>query len=327
MVAYGITFEKGIFLAPLSGYTSWPMRMLSREQGAELCYTEMISAEGLVRSARAIEPILKRPDADRPLVAQIFTASPSEAARSARILEDMGFDGIDINMGCPVKKVVSKGAGSALMRMPDNALRLVEAVVSAVRLPVSVKLRAGWDASNINCSDLAVLLAGAGVPTLIIHPRTRSDMYRGTPRWDVLAQAKQRTGATIIASGDIRARDDITRLAGIGADGFMVGRAAIGNPWIFRVLAGGPPPTPSERKEAVLSHLDMLCSLHGKRQGVLHMRKFIGAYVRGLDGAARFRALSCTLEEPEDVKRAVDAFFGGLRHEGLSDLQAHREEG
>jgi len=307
-----MTFERPFFLAPLSGYTSWPMRVLCREQGAELCYTEMISAEGLIRSSRSSASIIERPGTDRPLVAQIFTASPHTAALAARMLEDRGFDGIDINMGCPVKKVVSKGAGSALMLRPELALRLVEAVVRSVGLPVSVKLRAGWDASCVNAPELADAFARAGIDTVILHPRTRAEMYRGTPRWEVLADLRSRVGIPVAASGDIRTRADVARLANLGVDAFVVGRAAIGNPWIFRQLAGGEPPTQEERKDAMLRHLDMLCSYHGSRTGVLHMRKFLSSYVRGLEGAAGFRQAACTLDSPAKISSAIGEFFEAL---------------
>jgi len=309
LTAYGMVFKAALFLAPLSGYTSWPMRMLCREQGAELCYTEMISAAGLLRKAGSARAILKRPEGDRPLIAQIFTSSASEAAQAARVLEDEGFDGIDINMGCPVKKVVGKGAGVALMTDPAKALSLVEAVVRSVDLPVSVKLRAGWDASSMNACECASLFEAVGIDTVVLHPRTRTDMYRGTPRWGELERLARTVKIPVVASGDIRGVEDVERARSLGARAFMVGRGAIGNPWIFRQLLGGGPPSLEEREDVMIRHLDALCSLHGSRLGVLHMRKFLSPYVKGVQGAARFRAQACTIDNPKALEAAVRDFF------------------
>jgi nifR3 family TIM-barrel protein len=312
MKAYRLDFARGLFLAPLSGYTDWPMRMLCREFGAELCCTEMISAAGLIRDTRNTSGIIERPAGDAPLVAQIFTNSPDEAARAARMLEDRGFDGIDINMGCPVKKVVSKGAGAALMADPDLAIRIAVAVIRSVSLPVSVKMRAGWDSSSLNAVELAEAFESAGADTLILHPRTRTDMYRGRPRWEILQEMKSQVMIPVVASGDIRTPADMAMLAGLGSDAFMVGRGAIGAPWIFRDLSGGPAVSVSEREEVMLRHLDTLCACHGAKTGVLHMRKFLSSYVRGLRGAARFRMEACILDKPGLIEEKIREFFAGL---------------
>lgn len=309
MTIYGIELIRGLLLAPLSGYTDWPLRMLCREFGAELCYTEMISAAGLIRTSRNSRSMLVRPPGDAPLIAQISTNSPGDAAEAAKMLQDAGFDGIDINMGCPVKKVASKGAGVALMTDPGLALRITEAVIGAVSVPVSVKMRAGWDASRLNAADLAEALEFAGIDAVIVHPRTRGDMYRGTPRWEVFDDVKRRVMIPVVASGDIRSADDLRFLDGLGADACMVGRGAIGRPWIFRELAGGPVPGPLERRDIMLRHLDMLCSCHGSRTGVLHMRKFISGYVRGMRGAAYFRMEACLLDRVPLLEEKINEFF------------------
>jgi tRNA-dihydrouridine synthase B len=312
MRAYNLNFDKGLFLAPLSGYTSWPMRMLCREYGAELCYTEMISAAGLIRNTQNTGSILKRPPEDKPLVAQIFTNSPEEAVQAAHMIESQGFDGIDINMGCPVKKVVSKGAGVALMTDPDLAVRLAQAVIRSVNIPVSIKMRAGWDTNSLNAPALAEALEYAGSDSIILHPRTRSDMYRGMPRWEVLQEVKKRIMIPVIASGDIRTQDDVNMLEGIGADAFMIGRGAIGRPWIFRELTGGPSPSLNEHKELMLRHLDMLCTCHGLRTGVRHMRKFLSSYVKGLHGAAHFRMEACLLDKPGQIAEKIEEYFAEI---------------
>ena len=312
MKAYNISFEKGLFLAPLSGYTNWPMRMLCREYGAELCYTEMISAAGLIRNTQNTGGLLIRPPEDAPLVAQIFTNSPAEASQASHMIEDQGFEGIDINMGCPVKKVVSKGAGVALMTEPDLAVRLAESVIRSVNIPVSVKMRAGWDSSNINAPSLSEALEYAGVDNIILHPRTRGELYRGRPRWEILKEVKGRISIPVVASGDIRTSQDMDSLKQIGADACMVGRGAIGMPWIFRELTGGVSPSPDERKTVMLRHLDMLCACYGSKSGVRHMRKFLSSYVRGLQGAAHFRMEACILEKPSEIAGRIEEFFSAL---------------
>jgi tRNA-dihydrouridine synthase B len=225
------------------------------------------------------------------------------------MIEDQGFDGIDINMGCPVKKVVSKGAGVALMTDPDLAVRLAETVISRVNIPVSIKMRSGWNADSLNAPALAEALEYVGADSIILHPRTRSDMYRGIPRWEVLQEVKNRIMIPVIASGDIRTADDMKMLKGMGADAFMIGRGAIGRPWIFRELAGGPSLSLNEHKELMLSHLDMLCACHGAKSGVRHMRKFLSSYVKGLHGAAHFRMEACLLDKPGLIAQRIEEYF------------------
>jgi tRNA-dihydrouridine synthase B len=312
MKLYNLPLEKGLLLAPMSGYTNWPMRMLCRRFGAELCYTEMISSAGLVMNTRNTRPLLERPPEDSPLIAQIFTSSPGEAALSARMVEDAGFDGIDINMGCPVKKVVYKGAGAALMRDIPTAAQLCESVKNAVRIPVSAKIRAGWDHDSVNAAELSLRLQATGIDCLIIHPRTRTDMYRGMPMWDLLPTLKAQLSLPVVASGNILSRGDMCTLTGLGADAFMVGRAAVGNPWVFRELSGGPAAAVEERREVMLEHLDMLCSLMGTERGIRYFRKYISAYVKGLHGASGFRKLACTADGLHELKDVIKGFVSAL---------------
>jgi len=309
MKIYNINFKNPLFLAPMSGYTNWPMRIICREFGAELAYTEMISATGLVRNTSNTLKLLERPEKDRPLIAQIFASQPHDAALASRILEDEGFDGIDLNMGCPVKKVVVKGAGAALMKDPDRALSMTEAIISAVSLPVSVKMRAGWDSLSVNAAILAENLIKAGIDTIILHPRTRSDMYRGRPRWELVADIKQITSLPVVASGDIKTKKDIDNLKKMGADACMIGRAAVGRPWIFKELSEGFFPTPKQREEVMLKHLDFLCSYLGSYKALLYMRKFVSSYVKGLPGAARFRRQACSIESLAELTLKIKAYL------------------
>jgi tRNA-dihydrouridine synthase B len=309
MKLYNQNLIHGLLLAPMSGYTNWPMRMLCRKYGAELCYTEMISAAGMIRGTQNTKNLLFRPDEDKPLVVQLFTASVDEACQAARMLASEGFDGIDINMGCPVKKVVCKGAGSALMKDLDKAVHMADAVKNAVDMPVSVKIRAGWDRETINADKLAEALEKTGIDCLILHPRTKTDMYRGTPRWEIFSRVKESTRLPVVASGDIRSPEDLNKLRDLSADVFMVGRGAVGRPWIFRELAGGNPPDLDERKEVMLEHIDLLCTCFGHRKGISHMRKFISAYVRGLPGAAHLRQVACSTDSIQTLISTIENFF------------------
>ncbi len=309
MMLYNLHLTSGLVLAPMSGYTNWPMRMLCRRFGAELCYTEMLSAAGMVRRTRNTRTLLERPEADRPLIVQLFTSSAQEACLAARMLEDEGFDGIDINMGCPVKKVVYKGAGAALMKDALTAAEMAESVRNAVRMPVSVKIRAGWDSSSINAPEIAAVLETTGIDCLIVHPRTKADMYRGSPRWEVFSRVREQTRLPLVASGDIQSPEDLSRLRALGADAFMVGRGAVGRPWIFRELTGGAPPSLEERQETMLEHLDMLCACLGQAKGILHMRKYLSAYIRGLPGAAAFRQEVCSEENYTQLQSLINLFF------------------
>jgi len=309
MQIYNINFTNRLFLAPLSGYTNYPMRVLCRRYGAELAYTEMLSATGIIRDDRNTRLLLERPATDRPLIAQIFGADPDEMAQASRILESMGFDGIDINMGCPVRKVVLKGAGAALMKTPETAVRIVSEICKAVKIPLSVKMRSGWDSDFLNANELAPKLVDAGASAVIIHPRTRSDMYGNTPSWQMLEKLKAVLDVPVIASGDIKLGEDIMRLESIGADAFMIGRAAIGRPWIFSELSGNLPPGQDEKCSVIIEHLEMLCSYLGQKKATRYMRKFISQYVKGMDGAAAFRQKVCMVDDNAEFTRLVKEFF------------------
>lgn len=309
MKIYNIEFKEPLFLAPLSGFSGWPMRCLSRSFGADLCFTEMISAAGLVRMARNTLNLLERPEEDRPLVAQIFSSRPDEASAAAKILEDKGFDGIDINMGCPAKKIVTKGAGAALMRDTDLALTMARMVIDHVKIPVSVKIRSGWDQGSINAVSLSADMEALGVDSIICHPRTRAQMFRSCPQRQILSEIRENIECPLVASGDIQSIKDISELKALGADAFMIGRPAIGNPWIFRTLRQGNPPGPDEIRETILRHMEMLCTQMGNHKGVILMRKFIGSYVRGIHNAKEFRTRACTLDNPNELAALISAFI------------------
>lgn len=308
MRLYNQKLEHGLLLAPMAGYTDWPFRVICRRFGCELAYTEMISAAGLVRMPANTLKYLERPDEDAPLVAQLFGAEPIEAAQAARIMQDHGFSGIDINMGCPVKKVVAKGAGSALLTDLDAAVRLTESVIKAVSLPVSVKVRLGWE-DTAAAAQLATRLKGTGLNCLSLHPRTREDFYHGEPRWEHFSACVAASDAPVIASGNLKTAADLERVRNLGASAYMIGRGAVGAPWIFASLRGAAEPEPGVKHAIIAEHLELVCGLYGEAGGVRFFRKFLTHYVCNLRGAHAFRQRMNATDTLAELKALLNQLF------------------
>jgi len=257
-----LAIEPAACLAPLAGISNLPFRLLNREFGCALAFTEMISAVGLVRSIRKTCRYLDTASADRPLGVQLFGADPSVLAAAAAIVTARGADLIDLNMGCPVKKVIRTGAGAALMKNPALAFEIMKAVRRATPLPLTIKIRAGWSVRDINALELAMLAAEAGVDAVIVHPRTVEQGFEGHADWQLIAQLKQRVPIPVVGNGDIHTPADAGRMrAETGCDGVMIGRGSLGNPWIFQgiksVLEGVPsggPPDLAERERVIRRH-------------------------------------------------------------------------
>lgn len=308
-----------IRLAPLAGITDWPFRLLCFEQGCDMAYTEMVSALGYIYAPRnhpATVSLLERHPDEPKLIVQIFGKEADLMARAAEELSAMGrFEGVDINMGCPAHKVAASGEGSGLMRTPENAEKIVRAVVKASHLPVSVKMRLGWDDKSINVIDMAKMCQDAGVQEITIHGRTRMQQYSGMADWDMIAQVKQAVRIPVLGNGDIfEAEDGLQKLRDSGVDGLMIGRGAQGNPWLFAQLKAAlrgetiPRPTLEERIETALRHYDMLLSWKQQRVAVNEMRKHIGWYIHGLRGAAQMRARINTIDDPDEARNVLRDF-------------------
>jgi len=297
-------------LAPMAGITNLPMRIMAREHGASLCFTEMVSANGLVRDGRKTLELLRSTPADRPLGIQLFGDSPELLAAAAQQVSDYG-DLIDINMGCPVRKVVNSGAGSALLREPAKVATIIRAVRRATALPLTIKIRTGWESDSSTFLEIGRIAEAEGCNAVTLHPRSRVQMFEGKSDWSKISELKQAIQIPVIGSGDLFSACDVaSMLKQTGCDGAMIARGALGNPWIFRDMAdSGRPPTPTERSAAAASHMELFAGTYGERVALLEMRKHLCWYSRGLPGGAEFRAQVNGLQNLEQMKLALQQFF------------------
>ena len=305
-----------LLLAPMEDVSDPPFRRLCKMQGADLMYSEFISSEGLIRDAIKSRKKLDIFDYERPIGIQIFGGDEEAMAMSAKIVEAVQPDLVDINFGCPVKKVVSKGAGAGVLKDIDLMVKLTKAVVNSTSLPVTVKTRLGWDEQSINIEEVAERLQDVGISALTIHARTRSQMYKGHSDWSYIAKVKnnQRIVIPIFGNGDIDSAEKALEYRNkYGVDGIMIGRAAIGYPWIFEEIKHYfatrqllPPPTMADRVEAVRNHLLWSVEWKGERQGVLEMRRHYANYFKGIPNFKPYRQQLVTLDSVEEILKVLN---------------------
>ena len=298
--------DDAMILGPMAGVTDLPFRLLCREMGAALAYTEMVSAKAVLYKNRNTKELLRTCEADAPLGLQLFGSEPEVVAQAAAMLEDGPWQIIDFNMGCPVPKVVGNGEGSALMRDPLLAGRIIEALAGAVRKPVTVKIRKGFDEEHVNAPELAHILQESGAAAVTVHARTRQQFYRGQADWKVIAAVKDAVTIPVIGNGDVTCYEDAERMRQeTGCDGVMVARAACGNPWVFERRTGDAPGL-QEMRDMMRRHLMLQIELRGERQGVLEMRKHLAWYTKGLRGGAAFREAVNRTEALPDMLALID---------------------
>lgn len=317
-----------LLLAPMEDVSDPPFRAVCKEHGADLMYTEFISSEGLIRDAIKSRQKLDIFDYERPIGIQIFGGDEEAMSMAAGIVDATAPDIVDINFGCPVKKVVSKGAGAGVLKDIDLMVRLTKAVVKATSLPVTVKTRLGWDDSSKNIMEVAERLQDVGIHALSIHGRTRVQMYKGEADWTLISKVKENPRITmpIFGNGDIDSPQKALEYKNkYGVDGVMIGRAAIGYPWIFREIKHFmktgemlPPPTLEERLDACKKHFFGSIEWKGERLGILEMRRHYANYLKGLPNIKEYRTQLVTAEEVSDIENIFNAIFE--RYSGL-DMQ------
>jgi tRNA-dihydrouridine synthase B len=312
-----ITLPGNVLLAPMSGVTDLPFRRLVKKFGAPLVISEMIASRAMIMQTRDSLKKCEKDDAIYPMSVQLAGCDPEIMAEAAKLNEDLGADIIDINFGCPVKKVVNSFAGSALMKDEDLATRIMEAVVKAVKIPVTMKTRLGWNYENLNSPSLAKKAEDVGIQMLTIHGRTRCQMYDGTANWELISRVKDVVKIPVIANGDIRNSDDAKRALELSrADGVMIGRAVYGKPWLIAQINSdlkgeGKILTPSlkEQKEIVLNHFAEMIEHYGEQTAIPLARKHIGWYSAGLKGSAEFRAKINVTQGKENVRSEIERFY------------------
>ncbi len=320
-----VTLTCNLVFAPLAGISNLPLRLLAKESGCGLVYSEMVSANGLVYGAAKTHQLMSSTPAEKPLAIQIFGSDPAMMADAAQIAAAAGADIVDINFGCAVKKIVKTGAGVALMRTPERAAALLRAVRDAIRIPLTIKIRSGWDRGGEQAFNLVRIAAECGVDALAVHPRSAAQGFRGRADWSLIAAIKKTTALPVIGNGDVEQAEDAVRmLQETGCDAVMIGRAAIGNPFIFAetldLLAGRrrQPPDSHARLRIMRRYAADSVSYLGERPACLMMRSRLGWFVKGLHGCSAFRESIKKLESLDQVMEKIDAYekvlSGARRH-------------
>lgn len=309
-------FKNKLILAPMAGVCDQPFRLLCKEQGCDILYSEMVSAKAIYYNNKNTKPLLAMDEREKPFGLQLFGSDPEIMAEMARRIEGNGYSFIDVNMGCPVPKVVNNGEGSALMKDPLLVGKIVEAIANAINIPLTIKIRSGFDAEHINAPEIAHIAQESGAAAVAVHGRTRQQYYQGHADWGVIAKVKQVCSIPVIGNGDIMTPQDIIDMKEqTKCDGFMIGRGARGNPWIFNEIKyymqyGEIPPRPSihEVKQTILRHARLMVEFKGEYTGIHEMRKHVAWYSVGMYDSARLRNQVNGVESYSELEDLMDSW-------------------
>lgn len=312
-----LELKNKVFLSPMAGVTDLPFRLICKEQGCGLLYTEMINGKALCYDDENTKKMLKIEEEEHPVAVQIFGSEPDFMGRAAEIMNDYSNEILDINMGCPAPKVVKNGDGSALMKNPKLTEKVLKAVVKNSKKPVTLKIRKGWDDNSVNAVEIAKIAEACGISALAIHGRTREQFYTGKADWNIIAEIKNSLNIPVIGNGDVfTIEDSINMLDKTGCDAIMIGRGAQGNPWIFKRInyymnTGEilPEPTLNEKISTAIKHLKLAVEEHGEYVAVREMRKHIAWYLKGLRNSARLRDEINKIEDYQEVVSKLEYYM------------------